>query len=66
MYKDVRIPENYLGAVKTALRVRIIYLQSWREQFEREGYKQAAQAIMEDIAHLTEIADKLDEQPMEC
>lgn len=64
-YKRIGIPEDCVGTVVTAIRIRIIYLQSYREQSQREGYPQAAEAIMKDIANLTMIMDNINENPME-
>ena len=65
MVKNINIPENCVGAVQTALRIRIIYLQSYRERCERDGYKQASDAIMKDVANLKMIADTIDDTPVD-
>jgi hypothetical protein len=62
-HKTIHIPADCIGAIQTALRVRIIYLQSYREKSEQAGYKMAADAMMRDIANLTMIADRIDETP---
>lgn len=61
--KTIYIPEDCVGSLQTAIRVRIIYLQSYRQQCEREGYPQAAEVIMRDIANLTMISDRITETP---
>ena len=59
--KRLFIPSDCEGAVQSALRIRIVYLQSYREESLRKGYPQTAEAIMQDVANLTMIADKLSE-----
>lgn len=76
--KTLSVPVDCEGALQTALRIRIIYLQSYREQIhanwlkyasdsqavatmEANRLKQAENAVMQDIANLTMLADNLSE-----
>lgn len=61
--KTIHIPEDCVGAVQTALRIRRIYLQSYREQCQQEGQTKAAESITTDIANLTMISDRIEETP---
>jgi hypothetical protein len=63
--KQISISERDLGALKIALRVRIVYLQSFREQAKKKGLLATERAIMDDVACLTKIADDLDETPFQ-
>ena len=59
--KTIEIPEDCIGCVVAALRTAVTYKQSYRLDAKRKGYKQASEALMEDVANLTMIADRIEE-----
>lgn len=65
-HKTISIPDDCIGAVQAALKIRIVYLQSYREETIKVGYPRAAEAIMRDIANLTMISDRIQETPYPC
>lgn len=59
--KKLYVPTDCEGALATAIRIRIIYLQSYREQCLKQQLQNSADCIMADIANLTMLQDNLAE-----
>jgi hypothetical protein len=72
--KKLIVPSDCEGALQTAIRIRVVYLQGFREQIRAKwlrkktkpevvaSLQRGEQAIMTDIANLTLLADNLMEQ----
>jgi hypothetical protein len=58
---QISIEPQDLGAVMAALRIRIVYLQSFKKDLDLKGEKAASESVMRDIASLTFVIDSIEE-----